>query len=319
MEETSEISRDGFGKGTTMMDYEKFKDTVKRRFLGFLPPEYGNAVLEIRPIKKTNCTMDGLVLHMGSGERTVPVIYVDRMYEYYLQYGDMEETLQYATRQFLNALKEAGNIRMHGDVKDLRDSVVMTLINTEKNREILAEIPNRGFLDLSVVYRRTVTGAGNLNGSVLVTNELAEGAGMTEQELFRCAYVNTARINGVTVMSMAEVFSGVPGVSAAGCPALDAWVITNSTANMGAVSMVYRDALRRLAEKLGGDLFILPSSVHEVIAVRAGAEPGGLAEMVHTVNREAVSRTEFLSDSVYRFERKTMGLKVEVSAHKQAG
>lgn len=300
------------------MDYEMFKDTVKGKILGYLPPEYSSAVLEICPIKKTNCTMDGLVLHMESRDRVIPVIYIDHMYEHYLRYGDTERILQYAAQQFLNAFKEAGNIRAHSDIKDFRDRVVMTLINTEKNREILAEIPSRKFLDLSVVYRWVSAEAESLNGSVLVTNELAEASGMTEQELFQSAYENTVRINGVTVMTMAEILSEVTEISAAECPAMNMWVITNSRGNMGAVSVMYTDTLHRLAEKAGDDLFVLPSSIHEVIAVRAGMEPGELAEMVHTVNREAVNRTEFLSDSVYRYKRKTMEFEIAVPARKQA-
>lgn len=47
------------------------------------------------------------------------------------------------------------------------------------------------------------------------------------------------------------------------------YVISNDKGINGAVSMLYEDGLHDLAEKLGSDLFILPSSVHEVIAISA--------------------------------------------------
>lgn len=45
------------------------------------------------------------------------------------------------------------------------------------------------------------------------------------------------------------------------------YVISNNKGINGAVSMLYEDGLHDLAEKLGSDLYIMPSSIHEVIAV----------------------------------------------------
>ena len=45
------------------------------------------------------------------------------------------------------------------------------------------------------------------------------------------------------------------------------WVISNSKGINGAVNMLYENELHDLAENLGSDLYILPSSVHDVLAV----------------------------------------------------
>ena len=82
------------------------------------------------------------------------------------------------------------------------------------------------------------------------------------------------------------------------------WVISNERGTCGAASMLYEDKLHRLAESVGTDLYILPSSVHEVIAV--SAEMGGpeeLARMVAEINMDQVELGERLSNQVYRYDK----------------
>ena len=75
------------------------------------------------------------------------------------------------------------------------------------------------------------------------------------------------------------------------------WVISNSKGINGAVNMLYENELHDLAENLGSDLYILPSSVHEVLAVSSEmGSPEELAEMVVQVNMEAVDLDERLSN-----------------------
>lgn len=84
------------------------------------------------------------------------------------------------------------------------------------------------------------------------------------------------------------------------------WIISNSSGINGAVSMLYEENLHQLAEKLGENLFILPSSIHEVIAVPAEIAEGNLPhlmEMVHDINMGEVKLEERLSNSVYHYDR----------------
>ena len=91
--------------------------------------------------------------------------------------------------------------------------------------------------------------------------------------------------------------SGIP-------PEADMYVISNETRINGAVSMLYETELHELAEKLGSDLYILPSSIHEVIAVSAtGGDPEELAQMVEDVNMGQVEIGERLSNQVYHYDK----------------
>ena len=82
------------------------------------------------------------------------------------------------------------------------------------------------------------------------------------------------------------------------------WVISNEKGINGAASMLYENELHELAESLESDLYILPSSVHEVIAVSSDmGSPEMLAQMVVEVNMQEVSLDERLSNQVYHYDK----------------
>ena len=83
------------------------------------------------------------------------------------------------------------------------------------------------------------------------------------------------------------------------------YVLSNKTKIFGAAVMLYSEVLKKFAEKKQTDLFILPSSVHEVIIIpkTEGMEWKKLQEMVIEVNATQVEDIEILSDSVYCYSR----------------
>lgn len=87
------------------------------------------------------------------------------------------------------------------------------------------------------------------------------------------------------------------------------YVITNDKGVNGATSILYKDELQKLSDKTNSDLYILPSSIHEVIAIPASmGEPNELAKMVKEVNFNEVQLDERLSNQVYHYNKKTKEL-----------
>ena len=84
------------------------------------------------------------------------------------------------------------------------------------------------------------------------------------------------------------------------------YVLTNKTMLNGASTMMYYGVLDSIADKIGHDLYILPSSIHELILVpvKSGYKADELKKMVCQVNSDEVSDNEILSDSVYCYSRK---------------
>ena len=85
------------------------------------------------------------------------------------------------------------------------------------------------------------------------------------------------------------------------------YVLSNTSKLNGAAAILYPDILKDFAKSCGCDLYILPSSIHEVILVPAKGKGDieGLNEMVQDVNATQVEPEEVLSDHVYLFDQKS--------------
>ena len=74
----------------------------------------------------------------------------------------------------------------------------------------------------------------------------------------------------------------------------------------------YKEYFAEVASKLKSDLYVLPSSIHEVIAVPTeGYEPWSLTKMVGEINDKEVAEEEVLGDSIYRYSLMTGNLSIE--------
>ncbi len=297
-----------------MMDYEMFKEVVKESFLSYMPGSYRGMEVRVDPVNKVNRTLDGLSL-LAKNEETMisPTLYINDMYEKYSSTGDLQATLREAAEAMDEVFKEAPIPSL--DMNTAKDNIIFQLVNTMQNEDMLKNLPHREFQDLSIIYRWVVGVDQKGLSSTVINNNLAKSLGMGEEELFKAAAENTRRILPPVVQSMNEVImdmfmaDGMPKELAEQMigeqvPEMTMWVISNERKIDGAASMLYEDKLHNLAEKVGTDLYILPSSVHEVIAVSVEmGEPEELARMVSEVNMDQVDLSERLSNQVYHYDK----------------
>ena len=83
------------------------------------------------------------------------------------------------------------------------------------------------------------------------------------------------------------------------------YVLSNSRMINGASAMLYPDMLKKLSEKLDSNLYIIPSSVHEVIVFsdNMADDKKSLKDMIYSVNRTQMDPQDILSDSLYFYDR----------------
>ena len=297
-----------------MMDYEIFKEVVKESFLSYMPKGYQDMEVRVTPVDKVNRKLDGISLS-AQNENTMisPTLYINDMYEKYSKTGDLQTTLLEAAEAMDAVFREATLPPL--DINTAKDNIIFQLVNTMQNEDMLKNLPHRDFQDLSIIYRWVVGVEQQGISSVVINNHVAESLGMGEEELFKAAAENTRRILPPVVQSMNEVMrdmfvaDGMPKELADLMvgeqePEMTMWVISNERKIEGAASMLYEDKLHSLAEKVGTDLYILPSSVHEVIAVSVEmGEPEELARMVAEINMDQVDLSERLSNQVYHYDK----------------
>lgn len=299
-----------------MMDYTMFKELVKDKFMDYMPEDLKNAELQIHKVSKINGSKDGLSIYT-EGAKGAPTIYVDDMYERFKTNDNLEQTFVEAAELYAKTLTEMPPIPVDLLAENSKDKIYMVLINTESNKDILKDAPHREVNDTSVIYRIMVSEDAKGIGSALVTNHIAEVIGMNEEELFKAAAENTPKLFPPTVKPMSQVLLGIL-TDDGGMPkdvaeqVVDGlrdggemmWIISNNKGISGAVNMIFEKNLHELAKGINDDLYILPSSIHEVIAVPSSlGNPDELAKMVLEVNTDVVDVSERLSNQVYQYDR----------------
>lgn len=283
------------------MNFEEFKkiilENVKKNFF--------NAEVETYPILKCNgVKLSALVVHMD-GSNISPTIYLEYFYEELTNGTSLDHIIQEIISVFDENKKDPMllNVSDFFDYEKAKTKVTYKLINYERNIELLGDVPHIRFLDLAIIFQYVVSMEQKQSATILIHNKHLKMWEKTTDELFQIAGNNTKRIFGVKCASMQEVLDNIFGLEEEIEDVLDMYILTNEIGVSGASTMLYTDELKKISERLKCNLYILPSSVHEVILIPAGKtiNPTILKHMVYQVNRTQLITEEILSDSVYFF------------------
>lgn len=298
-----------------MMNYDVFLEVVKEQMKEHLPEKFQKGEVVINKVPKVNQTLDGLSVLLGEDSNICPNLYVQDIYERYLETGDLEGTLKESAELYVDLAERAGVDKVDLNFDKLKDHVIFTLVNTEQNKELLEKVPNKPFQDLSIIFRWVVSVGNEQMSSAVVNESMMKQAGMNIDELMEAAMENTKRILPVSIYNMEDMLMGLVSdepemdffrsMAATERPPKETmWIISNSMGMNGASAILYEDKLHELAEKLETDLYLLPSSVHECIAISVDmGTPEELAEMVQSVNMNEVELKDRLSNNVYHYDK----------------
>ena len=92
-------------------------------------------------------------------------------------------------------------------------------------------------------------------------------------------------------------------------------VLSNTTGIYGASCLLYGGILDSLCQRMDSDLLVLPSSIHEVLILPALSDIDciGLKKIIRQINREELSREDFLSDELYFYSQMERKLRIWTS------
>ena len=268
-------------------------------------------VVELQEIKKINVSYDGITIRK-QGESIAPTIYLN---QYYSQFNDGREIADIA-KEIIEVYKnnQPDKIVTIFDVKDFYDydkiksDIVIKVVNTKKNTDLLENIPNVSMqgLGLSVVFYLTLMTDSEEGAGILIQNEHLKLWNKEISDLLEVAKDNTNRIHKFMVKSLNEIMSEAFGIEEELVPddVPQLYVLTDENKTFGASAMYCKDKIREFAQKVDADLYILPSSVHELLLMKADFEnvdPAYLKEMVFEVNASEVSEADFLCDGLFKY------------------
>lgn len=239
-------------------------------------------------------------------------IKMDDYYGHHIAREDGGDSVASRIADFCEGKAPVENIGLSGftDWETVKPHIYAKLVNTERNKESLAHIPHREFLDLSLVYRVQLPDF-FLGRRICITVQEGhmQGWDADGEMLYQAAMENMQVADPAVFEGLEDIFKGIPGIdipqSKAGFPL---YVLSSRSWKDGAVQICNQEIMRRVAGFFKSDFWILPSSVHEILllpAGRFGEDARSLAGLVKEVNDTHLAPEEILSYHVYRYTRLT--------------
>jgi hypothetical protein len=299
------------------MNYNQFLEEVRAAVQERLGSDYE---IRIQKITKNNgIVLDGLIIGKASNN-IAPTIYLNSYYMHFAHGMSLQEILE----DIISAYKENndvvfGDIRELLDFTNLQDKVAFKLIQREKNKELLKDVPYFEFLDLAVVFYLILNEHGGGQMTALIHNSHMEPWGVEKEELYHLAIRNTPILLPPEIKTMKEIMCDILKGHLEELEMYELlndlleidpekpllYVLSNKKQINGAGCLLYDDCLTRFAAVQDADIIILPSSVHEVILIpdKEDMDYGELQDMVSQINKNEVPEEDVLSDRIYKFSR----------------
>lgn len=322
------------------MRYEDFTKDIKAGVEAIVCETGEDYTVAIRNILKNNGVRLKAVSIVRKNERATPTIYLDQYYRQYQcgrSISGICKEIVAVYRESMKQFKENIDVDSFSDFERIQDKIHYKLVNYEMNRTLLSDIPHFKFLDLAIIFYVTVSSSESGVASVIIHNAHMQGWNKTAEELRRIAFNNTWKQYPPVIKNMEDIVSEMilddltsdiekddPDFIAEDCTyagysfgqicdiireevkslkaerEMDMYVMTNSCRINGAATITYPGVIREFAKKLKQDIYIVPSSIHEVILIPGNHwDQRSLNEIVHDVNSQDLDPVDVLSDHVY--------------------
>lgn len=297
-----------------MDKYAEMKEKIVRGVQECLGDDY---VVELTTVEKTNVTRTGLTIR-SIDSNLAPTIYLEDWFQR-LEKGDSLTSVINQIAEFaLRESKKSINVTDLLSWEKQKENVRLKVINFELNKDgLLKNTPYVAFLDLAVIFyldlEKTFPDA-----TITIHHEQLKMWGITVEELYEVAKENSLKYQKITISSMLDVLLGMVGEDKAE-ELLEAgsrldddgmYVISTSNKRFGAMAMLQTKVLEDFSRKIHSSFWIIPSSIHELIAIpdTIGMNQDYLNQMIQEVNANELSADEVLNSHAYYFNSKTCAI-----------
>ena len=203
--------------------------------------------------------------------------------------------------------------------ESVKEKIFLRLVNYEKNKEGIESSAYIKFLDLAILFYCDCREWGC--GGFYVSQKQILMWHRDINDIYQAALENTYCKDNTLVTPILSFFpEELVYIAQNGMDIMmkekEMIVLTNQSFSFGAAMLLNKPELKKLADQLGSDLYLLPSSVHEIIVVRSdqNADVSYLTEMVNGVNNNVLEPGEYLSAHVYYFDREKCEVTIAVPA-----
>lgn len=291
------------------MNFDEFKKQLMQDIPDQINSDAKIIVAENNVDKLQNESYQGIVVRK-EGEQIGVTLNVSALYEH-MDRNDIsyDEMLSRATDIVEQGFEQSPEIDIASlsNYEAMKEKLIVQVVPTAENADMLANIPHHEMEDMSVVYRLNMGSSDNGRATVLVTNAMMDSYGITVEQLHQDALEFAPMNEPAVIQSMAEVLMEMMGPEMGEMlppEEMPMYVASVPDRVQGAGILAYPDFMEQAKERLGGDFYVLPSSVHECILLADSGDMDRtqLEAMVKEVNETQVEPSERLSDKVYHYD-----------------
>lgn len=203
------------------------------------------------------------------------------------------------------------------DYSKMKERLILQLLSINEIGQNLDQIPHCKIEDMVLICRFDLGAANDGRLTALVTNDLLNLYDIDEHQLFHDAMLVVESNRPSVINKMDDILLKLLLETGEfidmdwGSSPFYVASVTDECCN-GACVICYPGFLDRAANKIGGDFFILPSSIHEVLLLPDNLPDNGmliketpeyLESMVREVN-QTLAPDERLSNFVYHYDSK---------------
>lgn len=295
-------------------DFCKFAVEHVEKYLG------DEGSVELNHINKNNGVLFNNIVIKRNNANVAPSLVIDRYYDMYISgypFGDVMDKL---LRDYESCSDRDFDMSFFMDYDKVKDRIIYKLINNDLNKKLLESVPHKRWNDLAIIFLYVLEPSKDCSyATIMIRNEHLKMWGIDTDRLYSDANDNTPRIMPDKIMPMYDIVMesnlidpwDINDIRSRGeshdNPIKSIYVLTNEQKLFGASTLLYSEEFDKLSDYFKSGLYIIPSSIHEVIIVPSYElyDPELLSQMIQSVNETGVDEQEILSDSLYYYDPAT--------------
>lgn len=293
------------------MDYQDFLKNVKKDLRDVLESRIGDVTIEERKVEKLQGqSYSGIDIHK-EGATAGMVLNMEGFYREMEKGKTYKDVLHEIAATISNHFTQITSIAAEEfeHYESMNERLTMEVVSTEKNQAMLSKIRHTELENMSIIYRLDMESNADESRTIIIINDIIDTYKISTQQLHQDAIENAPKIHSASVRSMEEVLSEILGEEKFPQDVFkepSMYVATAEEASHGAEVVAFPGFMEEGAKKVGGDFFVLPSSLYEVLLVpdKGNMDYRELKEMVSSINASQVEPQDRLTDSVYHYDSK---------------
>lgn len=293
-----------------MMEYTAFKNKVADSIKDYLPDEYKDCALRFCTVTKSDFEYEALMIEEAGKSGAVPALNITEAYNDYLNGTD-----------FADILDELADIRLHAQLSSkinpsdilvldkVKNLIIPRIINIEKHDKYLSDKPHTLIEDFAVTYAVRFESKSSCSDAV-ITDTLLQVWGIGAKELHEIAINNLSKKSPYFCSMLSYLTGNCDSINIDTLDITDHpipfFILSNTSHMYGAAMILNSKLMKSITDKLG-EVYIIPSSVHEVLILPkfAVSDAMELQDTIKSVNGNDVAPEDVLSNHVYEYYDET--------------